>query len=516
MSLQLGIAMGIGLLIAIWTGIAVGNGEYAKAAFVAGGTAFAVLMAVIGKRYRFEGWFIAIIVACYFLGGKGFSYTRLVSIVFVGEATLALLVGFHLVRVVTGSASLLPKHRLTIPILIFLVYGFVHLIIDRNSFPMILVLKDSATVYYALFFFIVYGPMQHKPTRDYILKLLPLIATAALGLFSFYMFLPGTQQAISSATMLRGSPVILPTIDSMIPVCIGFSAFAYFKSLQVSGIFRAIYLLSSILCTAPLFAFAKAVFYIAFFSYLCALVCAGHWKIIVTIIPIGVISVLMLVGLNAAGILKDRNGKLDRFLAEFSSFNLVGVGGSKASQQHAQKTVDWRLTWWTMITEDVMKESPLYGFGFGSDISSKFHATFNNTSYVNLQKNYARYPHNILFTILGRMGIIGLLLFIPIIILIMRELWIGFMVLRRKRERCDPKYAFAWAFVLGGFSNAFFQSTFEAPYTAIMFWTLLAVLAVMNNDILKEAEVVASGRESEQDKAKGDIDPAGAGRPVFT
>ena len=514
MSLQLGIAMGIGLLIAIWTGIAVGNGEYAKAAFVAGGTAFAVLMAVIGKRYRFEGWFIAIIVACYFLGGKGFSYTRLVSIVFVGEATLAMLVAFHLVRVVTGSASLLPKHRLTMPLLVFLVYGFVHLIIDRNSFPMILVLKDSATVYYALFFFIVYGPMQHKPTRDYILKLLPLIATAALGLFSFYLFLPGTQQAISSATMVRGSPVILPTIDSMIPVCIGFSAFAYYKSLQVSGIFRTIYLLSSILCTAPLFTFAKAVFYIAFFTYLFALVCAGQWKIIVTIIPIGIISVLMLIGLKEAGLIKDRSGKLARFLSEFSSFDLFGVGG--ASQQHAQRTVEWRLTWWTMITEDVMKESPFYGFGLGSDISSKFHSAFNRTSYVNIDKNYARYPHNILFTVLGRMGLIGLVLFIPIIILIMRELWIGFMVLRRTRERCDPKYAFAWAFVLGGFSNAFFQSTFEAPSTAIMFWTLLAVLAVMNKDSLEKAEVVALGRGSAQDKAKGNINPADSGRPVFT
>jgi hypothetical protein len=514
MNIQLIVVMGVGLFLAMWTGIAVGNGEYGKAGFVAGGTLLAVLIAVIGRRYRFEGWFIAIIVACYFLGGKGFSYQRLVSILFVGEATLILLVVFHVFRVMTGAARLIPKHRLTIPLLIFLVYGFIHLLIDLREFPLILVFKDSATAYYALFFFIVYGPMQHKPTRDYILKLLPFIATAALVLFSFYMFLPGTQQAITSATMVRGAPVILPTIDSMIPVCIGFSAFAYFKSLQTSGILRVIYLLASILCTAPLFTFAKAVFYIAFFTYLFALVCAGHWKIMFTIIPIGILSVLMLVTLNETGVIKDRNGKLTRFLSEFSSFDILGVGG--ASQKHAQRTVEWRLTWWIMITEDVMSQSPFYGLGFGSDISSKFHSSFNKASHVNTNKHYARYPHNIVFTVLGRMGLIGLLIFIPIIILIIRELWIGFMVLRRTRKRCDPKYAFAWAFVLGGFSNAFFQSTFEAPYTAIMFWTLLAVLAVMNQNIVVASEAKISSTGADEDTVSEGINLAGVGKPVPT
>ena len=177
--------MSVGMFIALWTGLAVGNGEYSKAGFVAGGTLLAILMAAIGKRYRFEGWFIAIIVACYFLGGKGFSYQRLVAIVYVGEATLLLLIIFHVLRVMTGSARLVPRHPLTVPLLVFLVYGFIHLVIDRKAFPLILVLKDTAAVYYALFFFLVYGPMLHKPTRDYVLKLLPLISGAAMVLFAF-------------------------------------------------------------------------------------------------------------------------------------------------------------------------------------------------------------------------------------------------------------------------------------------------------------------------------------------
>ncbi|MAS91226.1 MAG: hypothetical protein CMO56_04960, partial [Verrucomicrobiales bacterium] len=52
--------------------------------------------------------------------------------------------------------------------------------------------------------------------------------------------------------------------------------------------------------------------------------------------------------------------------------------------------------------------------------------------------------------------------------------------------------AFAWAFVLAGFTNAFFQSTFEAPYAAIAFWSMLAVLCVMNRQELSEEEEMSA------------------------
>ena len=90
------------------------------------------------------------------------------------------------------------------------------------------------------------------------------------------------------------------------------------------------------------------------------------------------------------------------------------------------------------------------------------------------------------------------------------------MVLRRSGDRCDPKYAFTWAFVLGGFSNAFFQSTFAAPYTAIMFWTLLAVLAVMNQNIVVASEAKISSTGADEDTVSEGINLAGVGKPVPT
>ena len=92
---------------------------------------------------------------------------------------------------------------------------------------------------------------------------------------------------------------------------------------------------------------------------------------------------------------------------------------------------------------------------------------------------------------MGRLGIIGLMIFIPICILIVRELWLGMIKLRASSDEHSPGLAFAWAFVLAGFANAFFQSTFEAPYAAIAFWSMLAVLCVMNrqtDEVTEEEE----------------------------
>ena len=80
------------------------------------------------------------------------------------------------------------------------------------------------------------------------------------------------------------------------------------------------------------------------------------------------------------------------------------------------------------------------------------------------------------------------MIFLPICILIVRELWLGMIKLRDPEDEHIPGHAFSWAFVLAGFTNAFFQSTFEAPYAAIAFWSMLAVLCVSNRQSVVEEE----------------------------
>ena len=486
MNIKAIVLMIAGLFVALWMGLAVGNGDYGTAITVAGLTVFAILVSAIGKHYRFEGWAIAIICACYFVGGKGFAYQRLGAILFIGEAALILLIGFHLIRCLGGKNDVLPRHPITIPLLIFQIYGFAHLLIDRSYFPFIFLMKDVATVYYGLFFFLVFPPMLHRPTREYLLKLLPVISAIALALIAVFLAVPGLEQQIFYATMVRGAPLIMPSIDALIPVCVGFSAFCYFKHLRASGLWKIVYLLSSVLCTAPLFAQGKAVFYLAFFLFVAALFFVGHWKLIIAGLLTGVFSTILLYSLIESGTIQDSEGRFERFIDEFSSFDVAVIGSGK--QGFAQENVDWRFTWWKMVIEDVMRENPFYGLGLGSDISTRFHANYFQTGIDNTDVLIARYPHNVLITIWGRLGIIGLMIFIPICILVVRELWIGMLKLRASSDEHSPGLAFVWAFVLGGFTNAFFQSTFEAPYAAIAFWSMLAVLCVMNRQTDEETD----------------------------
>ena len=486
MNIKAIILMIAGLFVALWMGLAVGNGDYGTAIAVAGLTVFAILVSVVGKHYRFEGWAIAIVCACYFVGGKGFAYQRLGAILFVGEAALILLLGFHLIRCLGGKNDVLPRHPITVPLLMFQIYGFAHLLIDRSYFPFFFLMKDVATVYYGLFFFLVFPPMLHKPTREYLLKLLPIISAVALGLLTTLLIVPGLEQLIFMGTMFRGAPLVMPAIDALIPVCVGFSAFCYFKHLRSSGLWKIMYLLASVLCSAPLFAQGKAVFYLAFFLFAGALFLVGHWKLIITGLLVGLFSTIVIYSLIESRVIQDRDGRFESFINEFSSFDIAGIGSGK--QKFAQENVDWRFTWWKMVISDVMRESPFYGLGLGSDISTEFHANYFQTGIDNTDVIIARYPHNILITILGRLGIIGIIIFLPICILIVRELWIGMIKLRASGGEHNPGLAFAWAFVLAGFTNAFFQSTFEAPYAAIAFWSMLAVLCVMNRQEQSEEE----------------------------
>ena len=270
--------------------------------------------------------------------------------------------------------------------------------------------------------------MLHKPTREYLLKLLPIISVIALGLLTCLVTIPGLENQIFNATMIRGAPLIYQSIDALIPVCIGFSAYCYFKHLRASGFWKLLYLISSVICSAPLFAQSKAVFYLAFFIFVGALLLIGHWKFFVTTMVVGLMGVVLLYSLIESRTIEDRDGRFKSFIEEFSSFDIAGVGAGK--QRLSQENVDWRFSWWKMVIDDVMTERPFYGLGLGSDISTEFHANYFQTGIDNTDVLIARYPHNVLITVLGRLGILGLLIFIPICLLIVRELWIGMMKLK--------------------------------------------------------------------------------------
>jgi O-antigen ligase len=130
-------------------------------------------------------------------------------------------------------------------------------------------------------------------------------------------------------------------------------------------------------------------------------------------------------------------------------------------------TSAWRWNWWMMIWDDTMRVAPIWGQGLGADISTPFlGATMGEL---------VRYPHNIIFTVIGRLGLAGLFIFSTLFITI------GILAMKfciRYYNSVDRRDAdlICCAIVIAGMVNGVLQSTYEVPHGAITHWVCLGYM----------------------------------------
>ena len=126
-----------------------------------------------------------------------------------------------------------------------------------------------------------------------------------------------------------------------------------------------------------------------------------------------------------------------------------------------------------------MRDNPWFGSGLGSDISSSFLTDYYGIERAQaraVQGGGARYPHNILFTVFGRMGVIGVLFFTVYLLFVLKVMY-DFCVIYLRKSDYLMGDLLLFALFCSGLANAFVQATYEAPYAAIIHWVCLAYLA---------------------------------------
>lgn len=125
-----------------------------------------------------------------------------------------------------------------------------------------------------------------------------------------------------------------------------------------------------------------------------------------------------------------------------------------------------------------MDDNPVFGAGLGSDISSSFLTGFYSADRATqgLEEGGARYPHNVLFTVIGRLGLVGLFVFGAYLLIVAKTLVDFCRVFLRRDDYLIGDLLF-FALFCSGLANAFVQSTYEAPYAAIIHWVALAYIA---------------------------------------
>jgi O-antigen ligase len=132
---------------------------------------------------------------------------------------------------------------------------------------------------------------------------------------------------------------------------------------------------------------------------------------------------------------------------------------------------EFRTVWWTTVFNETMQKGPFFGLGFGYDLTASFMRTYYLTGGEDTAST--RSPHSILFTVLGRMGLLGLALFLVILFMIVRR---AFLAARSVARGEQPESNLApWCGVTILLVASLFGVVLEGPMGGILFWTFLGL-----------------------------------------
>lgn len=470
-------------VVAVWCGISIAQGEFGLAAMI--GSAAIVLALGRLAPQPIETWLLAALLFAYIVGNRGFA--QLMPLpgwpLFFGE--IGLLVVGCLVAFRGAMRRELPIRRdgLNILLLAWIAVAVGRIAFDVRQFGF-LALRDFATIYYAVYFFLAQATFASAETRPILRRamlaafgILPVTATLAELFPREFLRLVSIGQVpaifykddLVATLLFAGFLVLLPTAA-------GFRRGDFLRwTLALASLIVGLTLLSragmlGLLAGAGLMAWA------------------GRRR------PVKVLAVTVVIGaLGTAllGVFGHSQATDTRAYAVYEQvLSIVDLGGQRV--YHNVETADspdnnrFRLVWWRTIAEDTWRNAPLLGRGFGYDLARGFLQVYDP-----LANDFtARSPHSIVFTVLGRMGLVGLGLFgLFVVVLVRRSLGAA----RRVR---DGGLAAATLALLSAVWVVLVSSAFgvvlEGPMGAVPFWIMLGAAHAMTATAAPVATVSAA------------------------
>ena len=461
-----------GLLLALILGAQLGESSDLIPFAVAGVCIGTFIYVAFFRTVRFEALILAFLLFGYIAGNRGFAQISIQrnSPLYFGEVGMLCCVFLIAVRRALTREQLIPKISLAWAIVGFLLLGGIRLYLDTvmhgTRASVMLAIRDSAVVYYAIFFFIAYQIGTNASARNFVERAM---------LAGFVLIIPGAILAMISNEIFykltfRGYPLILYKGD-LLTTFLGIGSFYFFltPSKGITKIFLRICSVASL--GLMLFAMSRA----ALFGFACAvilLVIARRPRFLLYQIGIVVIALLAIAFLQFSNI-RFESDFPRRFGDKVSSIVDVTATGHYRSEvgDFSAANNEFRTVWWTTVFNETMQKGPVFGLGFGYDLTSSFMLAYFPTGGEDTATT--RSPHSIIFTILGRMGVIGLASLLVIIFLTIRmALQTARSVARRKQP--DRNLA-AWCGAINLLVAAMFGVVLEGPMGGILFWTLLGL-----------------------------------------
>jgi len=459
----------------------IGGGNWFAAALVCLAVIAVGVVLMIGGDSPFDGSVYALLVGAIWVTGKGAVYLGLGNLVYISEIVLAMLLLGYVMRCSTKQWPLLPPTSLAFPVTLFLLYGVLHIWVDIRTFGF-MTLRDSCIVYYSGFFLAAYQLANTSEAFTRLLKKILLFAAVlTFGLAAIQSL--GGAVIVSSLRLLLtfGSrSLFAPHPDSSDAVVLGVIVFCVFMTKSRAGyawIFQFVCLLGVLIVLANV----KGALLVGFFTALGYLFLAGQYWFFRRLAFVGLLGAVVVFA--AVEYYPEYTpDQLDKVVEEFESMVSPFREKTKSDESTDDKTVAWRLGWWSWIIRETFATNPFWGMGLGRDLAIEFEEEYFGRRYI-AEQSAVRGAHSSMMTIFGRMGLIGLVFFLWITTLQAWYMFRAALWAKKLGGQAPIELTLYPGYLCGMVGSTFFQYGWDAPYSAIPLWTCLALMVWRVTDL---------------------------------
>ena len=449
-------------LLAVVIGWKIAEGSYALAV-MAGAIAGAVGLVML-LRVPFDVIVVGGLLVGYIIGNRGFAQISFVPGLPLLPAEAGLMLCLICLATRSAFAKTLPLRHdaLNVTVALWIAIGTARIVPDVRAYG-VLALRDFAMVYYASFFFVAQALAETARTRVFFDGCLRWATVVLIPLSELVRRFPNF---FIRTLAVGGIPLIFfkgDLVATFMAIGVLFSHRRWEATRRVAWLAVALLGVVGVIVSenrASLVGLAVATAWLA----------AGRqWGLLRLQLVGAAGAVLILLAGIALGIVSPRDNAGAHLYERVVS--MVDVTGTRAYDspevEFKGDNNRFRLIWWQAVAEDTIDQAPWFGLGFGYDLT----ATFLQRYYPSSDEDFsARSPHSVLFSVFGRMGVVGLLPFVGIAAVLGRRTW---QTLRPSVSNRDDPTAWLAAWVI--LTSACFGVVLEGPMGAVMFWTLLGI-----------------------------------------
>ncbi len=422
------------------------------------------ILTVILTRVNSIGLILSFLIFGYIVGNRGFAQiTPLWNLpIFLGELALFFTGVYLICYILINKEIPFRLNALGILLLIWITYGSIRILFDFNSYGFV-ALRDFATVYYSLYFFVVQPLANDRRSWRFFNRVLGVAIIVMIPVFPLFNQYP---EFFVYNLIFDGVPIIYYKGDLAASVyAIGFFYFyiKYLKKHSFLYIFIAsICFLMSLYCTM------RAVWV----GLLIGLILLIWVRYYIVLVHLAVILILALIPYSLYIVSSELAFTETRMYSIYEhAISFVDIKGS-IDYRHPDSLSTgsnnlYRLTWWKSVLNETWNKGPFLGLGFGYDLAYNFMWDY----FTSNEPSDTRSPHSIIVTVIGRMGLFGFILFALIIGEMFRNT--RRVILQTRRNGIATDALCYWCMVWVLFATSCFGVVLEGPMGAILFWTLL-------------------------------------------